>query len=187
MSKVFPRRAGSPVAEPLSISDALTHLREVSDGGENDAYITGLISVARQACEDRIERSLIATPCTLRLPAFTSPVDLCTEPVIEVTGISYFDPDGMAQTINPASTHLSGALLWPLTEWPATADRPGAVTIEFSAGYGATASDVPFPLRQWMLLAIGTLYDTRHADATQPVVRHAFADHLLNPYRILGT
>jgi len=59
--------------------------------------------------------------------------------------------------------------------------------IEFSAGYGTTAAAVPFPLRQWMLLAIGTMYDTRHADATQPVVRHAFADHLLNPYRILGT
>ena len=45
--KKFPRRADSPAAEPITLPQALAHLREVSDAGELDAYVTRLISVAR--------------------------------------------------------------------------------------------------------------------------------------------
>lgn len=188
--KHFPRRAGPPLAEPLTLADALTHLREVSDGGENDAYIMTLIGVARQACEDRIERSLIATPWVLRLPEFCNVIELAQAPVISVQAVRYFDADGIEQTLDLASVHVDTAsqpaLLSPVDEWPETQPRPNAVTVEYTAGFGTAAADVPLPLRQWILLAIGTMYDVRHADAVQPVVPHAFADYLLNPYRVLG-
>ena len=45
---------------------------------------------------------------------------------------------------------------------------------------------VPAPLKHWMLLAIGSMYNTRNADGERAQVRHDFADALLAPYRIMG-
>ena len=35
----FPRRTGAPLAEPITLAQALHHLREVSDSAENDAWL----------------------------------------------------------------------------------------------------------------------------------------------------
>lgn len=192
-TQAFPRRTAQPAAEPVTLAQALAHLREVGDSGANDAYITTLISVARQACEDRTERTLITTPWRLTLPAFESLIVLHRPPVITVQSVQYRDTAGDLITIDPADyvvhSHLEPALLAPApgVDWPATqADRLDAVVINYTAGYGDAAADVPQPLRQWILLAVGTMYDTRHAAAESPQVGHGFVDHLLDPYRMLG-
>jgi uncharacterized phiE125 gp8 family phage protein len=194
--QAYPRRTAQPAAEPVTLAEALVHLREVGDGGANDAYITTLITVARQACEERTERTLIATPWRLTLPSFANGshgIALAQPPVITVQSVQYLDTAGDLQTVDPADyvvhTHLEPAILAPAPgfAWPAV--QPGrldAVRVNYTAGYGATAASVPAPLRQWILLAIGSLYDTRHADASQAVVTHGFVDALLAPYRMLG-
>ena len=60
------------------------------------------------------------------------------------------------------------------------------MVVTYTAGYGAAAADVPAPLKQWMLLAIGDMYEMRNASGDKPAVKHDFVDHLLNPYRLLG-
>lgn len=71
--------------------------------------------------------------------------------------------------------------------WPAThAGCPGAVRVAYRAGYGPTPADVPAPLKQWILLAVGDLYERRNASAEQPATPHQFVDALLQPYRLLG-
>lgn len=45
-------------------------------------------------------------------------------------------------------------------------------------GGWATAADVPRPIKQWMLLAVGEMYANREA------LPDGFADRLLDPYRI---
>lgn len=197
----FPRRTAQPSAEPITLAEALTHLREVSDAGANDAYITSLITAARQACEDRTERSLITTPWLLTLPAFPgasacnphAAICLRTAPALAVQSVQYLDAAGALQTLDPAAyvlhAHLAPALLTPApgAVWPAVqAGALNAVRVAFTAGYGASAASVPLPLRQWLLLAIGSMYETRNADSERPQVRSAFVDHLLDPYRLLG-
>lgn len=190
--KAFPRRAGPPAAEPITLAEALVHLRETADGGANDAYITSLITVARTACEDRIERSLIATPWTLRLDAFPDAIELTPAPVVEVTAVSYLDTEGAEQTVDLADTYLDKAsepawlLPAPGVTWPATLDRVNAVTVEYTAGYGPNGASVPAPLKHWILLALTELYETRSGSAERPQLRHDFADALLAPYRLLG-
>lgn len=190
--KSFPRRAGLPAAEPITLAEALIHLRETADGGANDAYITSLITVARTACEDRIERSLIATPWTLRLDAFPDAIELTPAPVVEVTAVSYLDTEGAEQTVDLADTYLDKAsepawlLPAPGVTWPATLDRVNAVTVEYTAGYGPNGASVPAPLKHWILLALTELYETRSGSAERPQLRHDFADALLAPYRLLG-
>lgn len=203
--QAYPRRTAQPAAEPVTLAEALAHLREVGDGGANDAYITTLITVARQACEDRTERTLITTPWRLTLPDFAafSPSEhrtgrrggivLAQPPVITVQSVQYIDTAGDLQTLDPADyvvhTHLEPAILAPApgVTWPAVQpDRLDAVRVAYTAGYGATAASVPLPLRQWIMLAVGSLYNTRNADAEQAQVTHGFVDHLLSPYRMLG-
>lgn len=191
----YPRRAGPPAAEPLTLAQALVHLREEFDAGANDAYITSLISVARTACEDRTERTLITTPWVLTLDAFPAGgvIALAQGPVQAVQSVQYLDALGNLQlldasayalntTTNPARLQPAPATTWPATQPSATA----AVRVAYTAGYGSTAASVPAPLVHWMLLALGSLYNTREASATQPQVGHAFVDHLLNPYREMG-
>ena len=50
-----PKRTGSPATEPVTLADAKAHLRV--DGTDEDAYITGLIGVARVAAEERLAGS----------------------------------------------------------------------------------------------------------------------------------
>lgn len=186
----FPRHAGQPVAEPLTLPEVLTHLRE--DAGVQDAYLTALISVAREACEDRTERTLIETPLLLTLDGFPEVIELRRPPVLSVQSVSYIDPAGVQQTLDPADYLLDrvsepGYLVpAPGKAWPETQDHINAVTVTYKAGYGGAAADVPRPLRQWMLLAIGDMYAMRNASSEKPRVPNEFADALLSPYRIWG-
>lgn len=191
--KAFPRRAGPPAAEPVTLAEALVHLRESADGGANDAYITSLITVARMACEDRTERTLITTPLVLLLDGFPAgAIELGRPPVIGVTTLRYLDTAGAWQTISNADyildTASEPARLAPAPDkaWPTPLYRVNAVSVEYTAGYGPTAADVPAPLKHWILLAISEMYENRSASAERPAVRNEFADYLLAPYRMLG-
>lgn len=186
----FPRRNGTPAAEPLSLAEVLAHVRQ--SAGVDDAYLTALITVAREACEERIERTLISTPWRLTLDAFPDAIPLYRPPVIEVQNVQYIDLAGVTQTLDPVDYLLDrvsepGYLVpAPDTTWPNTMDRINSVTINYTAGYGDTAAAVPAPLRHWMLLAIGDMYATRSASSEKPMVRNEFADALLAPYKIWG-
>ena len=188
--KAFPRRTDSPAAEPITLPQALAHLREVSDAGELDAYVTRLIIVAREACEVRTERTLITTPWRLKLDAFPAcgAIELLQPPVIAVQSLSYLDADGVSQTINPADyvvdTASEPGWLVPAPDktWPATQSGAiNAVTVDYTAGYGATADAVPEQLKQWMLCAIQHMHDERGWNVPED-----FAPGLINPYRLMG-
>ena len=190
---MFPRPTASPIAEPITLAEALTHLREVGDGGANDAYITSIITVARTACEGRTERSLITTPWLLKLDGFPDAIELASPPLIAVQSVQYLDELGALQTLDPASyvvdTQSEPGYLVPAPEaaWPTTqAGAINTVRVAYTAGYGPTGASVPAPLRHWILLAIGEMYENRNASAERPAIRSQFVDHLLDPYIVLG-
>lgn len=191
--KAFPRRTGAPLAEPVTLAESLTHLREVGDGGTNDAYITSLITVARTACEERTERTLITTPWLLKLDTFPSAIELARPPLIAVQTLQYLDSTGTLQTLDPQDFVLDqqsepGFLVpAPGAAWPAT--QSGAINtvrVAYTAGYGPTSASVPAPLKHWILLALTELYETRSGSAERAQVCHDFADNLLTPYRLIG-
>jgi uncharacterized phiE125 gp8 family phage protein len=72
-------------------------------------------------------------------------------------------------------------------QFPATRDEINSVIVTYTAGYGATAADVPAPLKQWILLAIGDMYDqSRSLSSERAMVPGKFVDSLLDPYRFFG-
>ena len=184
----FPRRVGNPIAEPFTLAEALIHLRETADGGANDAYITSLISVARATCEERTERTMVSTAWRLKMDGFCDAIELFRPPVIAVQAVTYLDVDGVLQTVNAADYMVDSAnepgFLMPDVgvTWPETQDGAvNAVTVDYTAGYGATGASVPAPLRHWMLCALTYLYENRAADLPQ-----GFADGLIGYYRVVG-
>lgn len=190
--KHFPRRTAEPTAEPLDVPRALRHLRV--DDVESVDEVSDLIAVARQHAEDRTERTLMPSTWTLRLPAFPvadgGAIELLRPPIIGVTSVQYLDAEGTLQTVAAADyvvdTQSEPGRLLPLAgSWPATAAHPQAVTIVYTAGY-ANAAAVPTPIKQWMLLAIGDLFEQRQRSSDKPALPQDFADGLLAPHCMLG-
>ena len=69
--------------------------------------------------------------------------------------------------------------------WPTLGDDRWPVTIRFVAGYGAAPSDVPFGIRSWIMLKVGSMYANRDSEivgATPEPMK--FAPHLLDRYRL---
>lgn len=189
--KHFPRRTVEPTAEPLSVSEALTHLRV--DDDESIDYVSSLIRTVRMQAENRTERTLMPSTWTLRLDAFpvchAGLIELRQPPVTAVTSVTYIDADGVTQTVPTADYVLDpfsepGRLL-PVDKWPVADSRPGAVTVVYTAGY-ANAAAVPAPIKHWMLLALTDLYELRQRSGEKPALPQDFADSLLAEYRLLG-
>lgn len=185
----YPRRTGDPVVEPITLAEALHHLKEDPDP-TNDAYVSSLISAARRACEERIERTLISTPWRLTMDAFPAAIELRQPPILAVQSIEYTDQDGAMQTLSPADYTVDAVsepgYIVPAygKAWPATRSEVNAVRVNYTAGYGEVQTSVPEPLKAWILLAVGDMYANREASSDRPVVGHGFADRLLELFRV---
>lgn len=184
-----PKRTAGPVAEPLTLAEAKAHLRVTVN--DDDTLITALISAAREACEDRLQRTLISTPWLLALDAFPDAIKLPMPPALQVQSLQYFDATGTLVTLAGEDYELDPysepAYLVPApgVAWPAIqTGRINAVRVAYTAGYGATAADVPGPIKQWLRLAIGDMYERRTRSAERPAVPQGFADGLLDTYRV---
>lgn len=156
-----------PAAEPLSLDEAKAHLRV--DGTEEDGLISSLITTSRLHVEAALGLALIVQ--TWRWQADRWPdagdgvIELGVRPVLTVDAVSVTGADGMAAVLDPAtySVDIAGgvARLAALADWPAPGARLGGAIIDFTAGYGSAASDVPAPLRQALKLLVAHWYEVR--------------------------
>ena len=178
--------------EPLTLQDAKTHLNETLDDAGNDAYISALITVARQAAEERLGRTLIQTTLQRVLGGFpcSDAIRLYRPNVLAVEWVKYIDTSGVQQTLAPSDYLLEPGsepgLLWPAygKGWPAHRSQPGAVLVQYQAGYGTTAAAVPAPIVHWIKLALTDLYENRARSSDRPAVPQDFAEGLLNGHHI---
>ncbi|WP_173934299.1 head-tail connector protein [Chelativorans sp. Marseille-P2723] len=70
--------------------------------------------------------------------------------------------------------------LQPGRSWPSVYRRCDAVSITFTAGYGAT-EDIPEPIRQAILLIVQRLFDGAGTEVDAAIDRAVHA--LISPYR----
>ncbi len=166
----MPVRIITPTTEePIDLEEARAHLRV--DHDYEDDTIGALIAAARDLVEGHTGRALVARTLEMTADRFPGPckaLRLEWPPALEVASISYIDPDGATQ-VWPADQYQvdtrsvpARILPMPGASWPATADRLGAVTVAYTAGYGASA-DVPAGIKAAMKLLIGQWYANREA------------------------
>ncbi len=161
--------------EPLTLQEAKDHLRV--DFAKEDAVINRLIAGARQAFERDTPRQLSTATYKGfldRFPRFDrEPIEIAKPPLLTVAAVIYFDTSGVLQTW-AASEYTVEAFAGPFAQrgmlfpkpddvYPQTRWIPNAVTIDFDAGYGAVASDVPFEITEALLGWIGHHYNNREA------------------------
>ncbi len=173
---------------PVTLVEANAQTR--TDCADEDVLMAAYIEVATQAASDRLQRSLVPTRYRLTVDSFPDALELLMPPITSVESVKYIDINGDQQTLDPQDYFLDsvsepGYLVPSSTRaWPCTQDRINAVEVEYTAGY--PAGTVPTPIKQWILLAIGDLYEQRARSAEKPAVPQHFADGLLDTYRIFG-
>jgi uncharacterized phiE125 gp8 family phage protein len=114
-------------------------------------------------------------------------------PLASVDSIGYTDTDGVLQTLSP-SLYKVDSVSEPCrvvpaygTTWPGTRNEINSVTVTYTCGYGATAASVPEPIKSWIKLRIGAMYENREEFATGRsivAIEMPFIDGLLQNYRV---
>jgi hypothetical protein len=205
-----PRRTTDPASEPVTLAEAKAHLR--IDHADEDSLITALITAAREYAEAYTARAFISQtwiwtlnqwpvdgrerawwksarfePASLFSP---SPryVSVPFGPLISVTSITSFDAAD-AGTLWASTNYYVAAGQDRIyrrsgAAWPLPTRGADGIEIIYVAGYGASAADVPPPLRHALLELIAHLYRHREPVGAAPATPIPFGfGALLDPYR----
>jgi uncharacterized phiE125 gp8 family phage protein len=161
-------QTAAPTASPVAVADAATHCR-VTDPADF-AYLQGLIDAATAWIEDRLQRQLITATWKLYLDGFPDEIRIERLPVAGVASIKYLDSGGTLTTLAPAlysadyATKDTPARIMPAAGacWPEVYPYGySQVTVEFTAGYGATWAYVPAGIRHALMMLIAWWFEQR--------------------------
>lgn len=180
-----PEVIARPADEPLTLSGVKGQL--VIQHDEDNALLSDLIKLARVQAEEDTRRALITQTLRLTLECFTDEIQLPRPPLQSVSSINYIDEDKNPQLLDAAeyvvdTTGVIGRIR-PVTAWPSITEGFGAVIIEYVAGYGDSAADIPMPILHGMLINITDWYEHRGARITGVSVAETNAGQsLIKPY-----
>ncbi|MDN8617869.1 head-tail connector protein [Variovorax ginsengisoli] len=191
-----------PSIEPVSIAEVKLNSRIIDTS--DDVNLALLIGAARRYAESYTGRSFITQGWRLVLDGFPSCLDLERGAVLSINSITYRDMGGATQTIawgaaaNGIQRSSDGTLVADLTSariapafgsvWPIPMAEIGAVAVNYTAGYGPAAADVPEGVRHWIQMRVATLYENREEVAylaRGKIELLPFFDRLLDPYSIV--
>jgi len=172
------KQIAAPAVEPVSLDEAKLHMRV--DIAADDTKIQALITAAREYVEKATRRSLITQEWRYCLDSFPAgaEIKLPRPPLVSVDEFTYTDSGG-TETDVAAATYSAdtdgepGRIVLDYGEtWPSdTLATLNPVKVEFTAGYGDAAADVPQIYRQAILLLAAHWYEQREAATAGEVSR----------------
>lgn len=182
--------AGS-APEPITLEEAKAHLRVI--GTDEDAYISGLIQAAREMAEGRLNRTIRQRTRTALFRSWREEFVLPKPPFISIDTITYADEGGQVQTLDTGMYYTAAqdddaagvVELVPGQAMPILYTRRRPIAVSYLAGY--PEGQVPRAIVQWMLLAIGTMYQNREsvvAGVSVAALPEDFMALLIQPYRV---
>ena len=146
-------------------------IKDASTSVEDD-LLNSLITAARQYAEDYQGRAYLTQTWELWLDKFPSKdyIEIPLPPLQSVSSVKYHNTSDVEATfssddyfVDIKSEPGKVALNYSKT-WPSTTLRPAnGVCVEFVAGYGDAASDVPKKVKQAMFLLIAGWYEQRES------------------------
>lgn len=160
-----------PAVEPLEIQEVKAYLRlnDVEDTLE-DAYLSALITAARDYCEGFQNRAYITQTWQLSFDYWPSRViELPKGSLQAINGVTYKNSEGVERSLieNTDYVYSTRGLFGRLTPanaktWPPFVPFPlDAVVIDYTCGYGSEATSVPPKVIQAMKLLISHWYEHR--------------------------
>jgi len=195
------KATGGGTGSPVSLEELKLHLRV--DGDEEDSLLTSLLQTAKEKVEALTERQMMQGTFTIvfdELPVSrwrpgkpypAAVIKLPKAPLVSVQRVAYRGTDGVERDIDPGSYTVDSAsepgrvILhdgWPVVD----ITRPGALTVEFTAGY-ENADAVPESIKAAIKLFCGHLYKHREAVIAGTIAETPLAfDALLQPFKVEG-
>lgn len=193
VTALLPVRTAAPGEPLLTVAVAKEHLHV--EHSADDDYIEALIAaveahldgfagiLGRALVTQTWERSFDGFPCGYRIA-------LPLGPMQAVNTVMYYDRDGGHIVLGASKYHAVTDAMGPCIiladqeQWPDTAVRPDAVTVNWDCGYG-DAADVPAAIVQAAKKIIGHWYHNREAVVTGAIATELplSACALLAPFR----
>lgn len=208
----------APTLEVVTLDEVKGHLRVDSD--DDDDLIAGYIATAMQSLDAEkgaLERCLAPQRWAMDLDGFPADPDrrqwrrhtreiqreleivwLPLPPVTSIDLVTYVDPDGATQTLAADVDYLAhlgepaAIEPFPGTCWPCARHQLRAVTVEFTAGYPASADNAelaaaPEPIRHAIKLIVSDLYENRESttleDTRAVLIQNPTLQRLLKPFQ----
>lgn len=164
----------APAIEPVTLQE----LKDFAgiDGTEIDTMLKGFMQAARQAAEPYLGRALIEQSITMKMDWWPGTVvELPRPPLISITKVATLDEDDTETTYSSSNYYVvtegipGKIILKRSVTAPQNTERNyGGYLIEFKAGYGTNASDVPRPIREGIMLWAAAAQATRVLDSKNP-------------------
>lgn len=176
-----------PQAEPLTLADIKAQLK--IDGNDEDDLLASLITTARQHLEAETGLCLMTQSLRLYLDDWPASevIHIAKTPVQTIDTVTVYDENGNAVQASLTDYLLDGQAR-PARLWLRNPPLPGrpinGIEIDFTAGFGAAATDVPDTLRRAMSLHVATMYAYRGvvSPADQPAALPVGYERLIAPF-----
>jgi uncharacterized phiE125 gp8 family phage protein len=157
-------RTVAPASEPLTLAETKIYLK--IDNTSDDTLITSLIETVRIAAEGFLHSALITQSWKMSYDKYApSIVPLPMGPVQSITSVTSVARDGSSSVVDNGTYYLSGGNRNLIFDASPLSHR---VEVIYVAGYGASASDVPSPIRYGMLAHLAAIFDGRAGQHSLP-------------------
>lgn len=164
----------APAIEPVTVVE----LKEYAhiDGTDEDTILGGFIEGCREATESYLGRALIEQTYRMVIDWWPGRItELPRPPLISVDLVATIDEDDTETTYSSDNYYVitegvpGKIVLKQGVTAPYNTDRNyGGYLIEYKAGYGAAATDVPMAIRLGIMVWATVVYATRILDPKNP-------------------
>lgn len=167
------RTITSPVVEPVTLAEAKQHCRV--DGNADDAYISALITAAREWVETYMDEALVHQQLQVRMDFFPVEIEL-PRPPMAASGthtavvVTYtLNESKQTATLSEQSYRVDRDSKPGVVRnnyggsWPAHLSDQNSVAVTWWAGRGASGSSIPQGVRSAILWLVGMWYEKRMA------------------------
>ncbi len=152
----------APASYPLDVLKDHLRISGLTDDGSQDALMEGYLGTAISMVEGRTGKVLLEKTYAWEITRWHSSnrQGLPVAPVTVVTEVALVAFDGTETVVDPARYALRKDDFRPelIASCLPTIPHDGRVRLEFTAGYGATWSDIPHDLAQAVILMASHLY-----------------------------
>ena len=196
------------VSDPVSVAELRAYAR-IDD--TIDATLLGvLIGAATKWCEEYTNRSFMSRTLRLHLDAISEVdvplhegfregpyqiylknyIELPKAPVSAVSSVKYFSDSDTESTWATTNYYVdlqsepARIVLRDGGSWPTDLRNANGIQVNYTAGYGSTATDVPESIRVAIKQYATHMYEHRGDDEGRALNPPALVQNLLQPYKI---